>query len=166
VKNKEIEITRIDNPNHVKEYGKIDDISNGVKNKEIENGDKKQQAPLNDILGLSWLLTIHDNDSEKMLTYEQIESKLRAKYIVAYFCISTEMSDNGSLHYHIFIYLKKRFASFMELKKLFPTAHIDKCKADNPYDVVAYVKKAVSGKHLIKSILKLTVMGVSMNQGI
>ena len=95
----------------------------------------------NDDWGFMWLITLHNNDNQN-LTYEQIEQKLRSTFNVFYFCISTEISDNGSLHYHVFIYLRKNPAYFSQLKSLFKSAHLDKCRASNPHDVVNYVKKS------------------------
>ncbi len=88
-----------------------------------------------------FLLTIN-NPQDKSISFETIKATMRTLRSVVYYCMSSEVGENGTSHIHLFISSASPIR-FSTIKKRFPTAHIDKCigtAAENR----AYVSK--SGK--------------------
>lgn len=73
-----------------------------------------------------WLLTINNPD-EKNITEDTIKNAVESIRSVQYYCYSKEIGINGNTpHFHIFLYSGTSPIRFSRLKKLLPSAHIDK----------------------------------------
>ena len=73
-----------------------------------------------------WLLTIN-NPKEHDLSHEDIKIILSSIKNLDYWCMCDEIGKNNTYHTHLFIYRKNQMR-FSQIKKAFPTAHIDYCR--------------------------------------
>ncbi len=69
-------------------------------------------------------LTIN-NPSEMGLDLETLDKLIREKLNPQYYCRSKEIGENGTEHYHIALFRPSPYR-FSTLKRIFPTAHIEK----------------------------------------
>lgn len=73
-----------------------------------------------------WLLTI--NNPEKYgFTHDNIRAALSTIKNISYWCMCDEIGKEGTYHTHLFIYRENQMR-FSQIKKKFPTAHIDYCQ--------------------------------------
>ena len=71
-----------------------------------------------------YMLTVNNPDSHS-LSHQIVIDKIKdSKITVRYFAICDETGENGTYHFHIFLYFRNAIA-FDTLKALFPAAHID-----------------------------------------
>lgn len=85
-----------------------------------------------------WLLTIN-NPKEHGFTHEQIKIILQSVKNISYWCMCDEIGQNNTYHTHLFIYRVNQMR-FSQIKKLFPTAHIDYCRGTTQ-DNRNYIRK-------------------------
>ena len=74
-----------------------------------------------------WLLTIN-NPLDHGLSHDRIKDILSTYKNLVYWCMSDEIGDNKTYHTHLFICRKTSPIPFKQVKKDFPSAHIDPCK--------------------------------------
>ncbi len=75
--------------------------------------------------GRKWQLTIN-NPAEHGITRDTLIGLLQTLGNRAYFCLCDECGENGTYHFHVFIF-RPSALKFSQLKQLFPTAHIERC---------------------------------------
>lgn len=85
-----------------------------------------------------WLLTIN-NPQEHGFTHEQIRITLSSIKNLSYWCMCDEIGQNNTYHTHLFLY-RVDAIRFSQIKKLFPTAHIDYCRGTTQ-DNRNYIRK-------------------------
>ena len=85
-----------------------------------------------------WLLTLN-NPCEKQVTFDVVANILKDLRSVQYYCMSSEIGEQGTEHYHLFIYGKSAIR-FSTLKKRFEKWHIDNCRGSIS-QCISYVKK-------------------------
>lgn len=85
-----------------------------------------------------WLLTIN-NPQEHELTHENIKIQLQSIKNLNYWCMCDEVGQNGTYHTHLFIY-RVDAIRFNQIKRLFPSAHIDFCRGTTQ-DNRDYIRK-------------------------
>lgn len=73
-----------------------------------------------------WLLTIN-NPKESNYLHENIKAILSGIKNLGYWCMCDEIGRKGTYHTHLFIY-RNNALRFSQIKKAFPTAHIDYCR--------------------------------------
>ena len=86
----------------------------------------------------AWMITTFDKN-ERDIKHDKTIYDLR--------CDDSTKPENGNKwHAHIILYFKNQ-VSFNTIKKLFPTAHIEKAK--DIYDAIGYIKNNVNGRKSI-----------------
>lgn len=89
-----------------------------------------------------WLLTF--NNPEKYgYSHDAIKTILSGIKGMTYWCMCDEIGKEGTYHTHLFLFRKSPF-TFQQIKKKFPTAHIDYCRGTTQENR-DYVMK--EGKH-------------------
>lgn len=74
-----------------------------------------------------WLLTIN-NPSDHGLTHDRIKDILSGFKNLTYWCLCDEIGENKTYHTHLFVCRISSAIPFDQIKKSFPSAHIDPCK--------------------------------------
>ena len=90
-----------------------------------------------DVQSTKWLLTINNPDDHN-ISIESLKETLQ-NMPLRYTCVSKEIGESGTPHFHIFIYTKSPMR-FSTVKNRFPTAHIDKSQG-TAMENRDYVKK-------------------------
>lgn len=85
-----------------------------------------------------WLLTIN-NPKEHGFSHEQIKITLSKIKNLTYWCMCDEIGQNNTYHTHLFVYRINQMR-FTQIKKLFPSAHIDYCRGTTQ-DNRNYIRK-------------------------
>ena len=95
-----------------------------------------------------FLLTIN-NPQEHDITVDTIKQTIEGMKSTTYYCIATEIGEQGTPHIHIFICFSSP-VRFSTIKKRFPAAHIDTCKG-TAQENRDYVAKEGKWKSTVKS---------------
>lgn len=116
----------------------------------VTMGEKKKKEPSP---SRKWLLTFN-NPAEHNATHEEIKavlSKIKGKL---YYCMCDEIGGNTSCyHTHLFIHRPSPF-TFQQIKKMFPSAHIDYCFGSNQENR-DYIRKEGKYKDTEKALTNL-----------
>jgi hypothetical protein len=94
-----------------------------------------------------WLLTIN-NPVDYGMTHDNIKVLLSKIKNIGYWCMSDEIGENRTYHTHLFLY-RDDALRFSQIKKLFPSAHIDYCRGTTQ-DNRDYIRKEGKYKGTIK----------------
>lgn len=97
--------------------------------------------------------TIVVNNPDKFNVNSEVLIDILAKLKVTYGCFAKEIGENGTPHYHIFIY-RKTAIRFNTIRNLLPFAHIEKCNGTIKENI-DYVKKEGKWLNSLKAETKV-----------